>query len=262
MRRLVAIATVLLGAVLVPTMSSGRAFAAGDDPTQTVPTPRGEIVNNTPEAIVVSSPGGPTQEIHHRGPNRHGRWECHYYLVGGDDRGFEPTPLISQGPIDPVPHTPVALRCLDENGATAYLQIFVFDPAEPLGLLDVAGRAADEALKDLLIAAPALRLSPPVGATQLVGVPTWLWVDDPWTPRQASATLDGVTATVTATPTSVIWDLGEGDTVTCPGPGTAVRPGALPRRPAHELLVHLPTRRPALGDGHRHVRHRLDGDHR
>ena len=37
-----------------------------------------------------------------------------------------------------------------------------------------------------------------------------------------------MTATVTATPISVTWSLGGGDTVRCPGPGTAYDPARSP----------------------------------
>ena len=201
-------------------LSATPAFANDGGAILPPPTPGGQILNNSPEAIVVSSPGGPTYEIHHHGHDRHGRWDCHYYLVGGVPGSDAPTPLFSQGPINPMPKDPVFLNCVDENGSQAYQQIFVFDPANPLAGLDVPARAADEARKLLVIAPPAIRLSPPVGSSQLVGVPTWLWIDDPWTPIQASATLDGVTATVTAVPQSITWDLGDGTSITCEGPGT------------------------------------------
>lgn len=226
-RRLISASSIGLLAGL--TFSLPASATTNTDPdSNPPPKPGGTIVNQTPEAIVVTSPSGPTYEVHHHGKNRHGRWECHYFLVGGDDGGFEPTPLFSQGPITPAPQDPVALQCVDENGDQAFLQIFVFDPANPLGPLDVPARAADEAIKLLVIDPPTVRLSPPVGVPQLVGVPTWLWVDDPWVPRQASAMLGGVTATVTATPMSVTWDLGDGSTVTCPGPGTAYDPSRSP----------------------------------
>ena len=58
-------------------------------------------------------------------------------------------------------------------------------------------------------------------AAQLVGVPTWLWIDPgAWQTADASATAGPVTATATATPSKVVWDMGDGDTVTCDGPGT------------------------------------------
>ena len=214
-RGLIAIG-ILLGAVCCRPAS---AFGSDNGENQP-PKPDGHIVNHSPEAIVVSSPGGPTYEIHHHGPSRHGRWECHYFLVGGIPGSDAPTPLFRQGPITPKPTDPVFLDCFDESGLTAYQEIFVFDPAAPLGQLDVPARAAEEARKLLVIAPPTVRLSPPSGAAQLVGVSTWLWVADPWAPIHASATLGGVTATVTATPRSVTWDAGDGTTVTCHGPGT------------------------------------------
>ena len=67
-----------------------------------------------------------------------------------------------------------------------------------------------------------------MGSHQLVGVPTWLWVTD-WATRQATATLDGVTATVTATPLRSTWSAHpSGTDVTCDGPGTAYDPARAP----------------------------------
>lgn len=54
----------------------------------------------------------------------------------------------------------------------------------------------------------------------LVHVETWLWVQD-WAPVTASASVPGVTVTVTATPERVTWAMGDGGRVVCDGPGTA-----------------------------------------
>ena len=52
-----------------------------------------------------------------------------------------------------------------------------------------------------------------------VGLNTWVWVDN-WQPLQRTVDLRGVSATVTATPTSLSFDPGNGDAaVSCPGPG-------------------------------------------
>lgn len=57
------------------------------------------------------------------------------------------------------------------------------------------------------------------GAMALVGLPVWLWVDDPsattWGPKTISA--GGVSMTARAT--RVVWDLGDGTEVSC-GKGT------------------------------------------
>jgi hypothetical protein len=89
---------------------------------------------------------------------------------------------------------------------------------------------AAQAAKRLGLGSPTVDMAPPVGYPQLVGVATWLWVAPAaWKTLSASASVGAVTATATATPTKVVWDMGDGDSVTCDGPGTpydASAPGA------------------------------------
>lgn len=60
-----------------------------------------------------------------------------------------------------------------------------------------------------------------------VGWNTWLWADSPsdktWGPITASASAGGYTVTATAEVDRVVWDMGNGDTVSC-GKGTPWRP--------------------------------------
>jgi hypothetical protein len=78
--------------------------------------------------------------------------------------------------------------------------------------------------------APGIGLTPPPGSPNptLVGIPTWMWVDQPsqatFGPATASATAGGVTVTATAKVTSVTWDMGDGTRVQC-GQGTPYGPG-------------------------------------
>jgi hypothetical protein len=84
---------------------------------------------------------------------------------------------------------------------------------------------AEEAAKHLGIASPVIEMAPPDGAPQLVGVATWLWVNPAaWHPVSASASAGAVTTTATATPTKAVWDMGDGSTLTCGGPGTPYNP--------------------------------------
>ena len=83
---------------------------------------------------------------------------------------------------------------------------------------------AEQAESQLGLGSPTLEMAPPPGSPQLVGVPTWLWLAGPWQYRTASASAGPVTATATATPSKVVWDLGNGDSVTCDGPGTPYNP--------------------------------------
>ncbi|MDP9389197.1 MAG: hypothetical protein M3Q48_15085 [Actinomycetota bacterium] len=111
--------------------------------------------------------------------------------------------------------------CRSETGAELATVIWVRarPPADPRS---VAEDAADRAPIPL----PDIRLSPPVGSDQVVNVPTWLWIDTTqWRPVSASATAGAVTATATAVPESVVWSMGNGDTVACSGPGTPYQPG-------------------------------------
>ena len=77
---------------------------------------------------------------------------------------------------------------------------------------------AVEALSRAAVPDPVIGMSPPVGQDQIVNLPTWLWVEG-WRPVTATASAGGVTVTVTATPDRVVWRMGNGDGVTCAGPG-------------------------------------------
>lgn len=74
---------------------------------------------------------------------------------------------------------------------------------------------------------PAPAASP--AGTQLVNLPTWLWLTSGWETVTATASVPGVVVTATARPSSVTWALGDGAHVTCTGPGTPYRAGVDPR---------------------------------
>jgi hypothetical protein len=79
-----------------------------------------------------------------------------------------------------------------------------------------------QAENSLNLPSPTIEFNPPTNA--VVNLPTWLWVDAGlWHPYVVSATVGAVTATATATPTSVTWNLGDGGSLECAGPGTAYR---------------------------------------
>ncbi|HEY6798309.1 MAG TPA: hypothetical protein VI248_26825, partial [Kineosporiaceae bacterium] len=84
---------------------------------------------------------------------------------------------------------------------------------------------AQQAASRLGLLDPVVRLSP--AGSQLVRVPTWLWIETgTWRPRSASAGVAGLTVTATATPSRVVWAMGDGaGQVTCAGPGTPWREG-------------------------------------
>lgn len=80
---------------------------------------------------------------------------------------------------------------------------------------------AQQAASELPLPTGGIEMAPPVSAEQLVNVPTWLWLDPgTWQPLSATATAGPVSVEATAIPTEVLWDMGDGHQITCPGPGT------------------------------------------
>ena len=69
---------------------------------------------------------------------------------------------------------------------------------------------------------PLLHFDPAsFGVTNLA---TWMWIDPSiWHVYSATASVASVTATAVATPRSVSWNMGDGSTVVCSGPGTPYR---------------------------------------
>ena len=79
----------------------------------------------------------------------------------------------------------------------------------------------DEATRRLHLPLPEAHLSPSADVDHLVGIPEWLAIDPAgYTTLDATAAVPALAVTLTATPQRTIWDLGNGDTVTCDGPGT------------------------------------------
>lgn len=79
-------------------------------------------------------------------------------------------------------------------------------------------------LRRMTIPLPDVSLSPAVD--QIVNLPSWLWISN-WAPLTGSATLGGVTVTVTAQPSTARWVFGDGNTSTC-APGVEWSPDANP----------------------------------
>lgn len=91
-------------------------------------------------------------------------------------------------------------------------------PSVPALLQQAIGQAA--------LVHPGIELNPP--GQEVVNVPTWLWISpSDWSSVSANAAAGLVNATVTANPVAVIWTFGDGNSITCPGPGVPYNP-ALP----------------------------------
>jgi len=88
----------------------------------------------------------------------------------------------------------------------------------------------------LRLPSPAVASSPGpgVGVPKVVNLPTWAWIPAAqFAPVSATATLPGVSATVTATPYAMDWVWGDGARSRCAGPGTPFVTGSDdPSRPS------------------------------
>ncbi|WP_315097816.1 hypothetical protein [uncultured Cellulomonas sp.] len=90
---------------------------------------------------------------------------------------------------------------------------------------------AEDALALMQLRAGQIATNPPSpDGLSVVGLQTWLWIADPDEhtvgPITRSATAGAVTVTATARLDKVVWDMGDGRSTTCTGPGTPWSPTA------------------------------------
>lgn len=146
---------------------------------------------------------------------------CHYERM--DERGQDAAQGLADGGWGQEPGSgPGAFYrriCDIGNGQTSATIVWLAErPVDPEAL-------AEEAFDRTPVPAPEIRLNPPAGEDQVVNVPTWMWIEPAdWVPVSATASAGSVTVTATASPTSVRWDMGNGDVVVCAGPGTPYEP--------------------------------------
>lgn len=83
-------------------------------------------------------------------------------------------------------------------------------------------RLARRAEASIVLPKPTIGFDP--SPFSVVNIVTWLWIDPAlWRERSATASILGVSATAVARPVSVTWQTGDGQTVTCAGPGAVYR---------------------------------------
>jgi hypothetical protein len=88
---------------------------------------------------------------------------------------------------------------------------------------------AEQAIASMVMYAPQIGMAPPPGSTSgLVGLPVWMWTErgeHTTGPTRESASAGGVTVTAVGSVSRIVWDMGDGNTVTC-GAGTPYRAGS------------------------------------
>ncbi|WP_146930388.1 hypothetical protein [Cellulomonas xylanilytica] len=121
----------------------------------------------------------------------------------------------------------VVYRCtLPNPGTSSWWTVTVWLPTAQPG--PAPRELAEQAIAEMQFRAGQIGMSPAVDAPSVVGLPTWLWIADPDEhtvgPITRSATAGAVTVTATGSLEKVVWDMGDGDPVTCDGPGTVYDP--------------------------------------
>ncbi|MEU1628225.1 ATP/GTP-binding protein [Streptomyces sp. NPDC020096] len=82
---------------------------------------------------------------------------------------------------------------------------------------------AQQAISKMRLDPPDIQINPKPGGRGLVGMPVWMWVGKSattWGPESTSASAGGITVTATASVSQVVWDMGDGNSVTCTSAGT------------------------------------------
>ncbi len=148
--------------------------------------------------------------ISHGGAGSSGREDCTYELAPATDG-------------KPVYDLDGSVISVDGTGdwyektcGTTFVGTFYISPANPLDLLA-------EARNRINLPLPQPSLSP--DGEQIVNLATWMWIapadlDD----QSATAAVPGLAVTVSAVPEVAIWTMGDGNVVTCIGPGTPFDP--------------------------------------
>jgi hypothetical protein len=112
-----------------------------------------------------------------------------------------------------------------DTGELVYSGYWQYDPADPANPGPDLAAMARQAYDQVPLTFPVPVTSPAIDLEQITGLPTWLWIDrGGWGELSARAEILGFWVEVTAQPRHVVWDLGDGNEVTCDGPGTPYDP--------------------------------------
>jgi hypothetical protein len=112
-----------------------------------------------------------------------------------------------------------------DTGELSYSGYWQYNPADAVNPGPDLAALARQAYDDVPLTFPEPMTSPAIDIEQITGLPTWLWIDPGgWQTLRARAELAGFWVEVVAEPQRVQWDLGDGEQITCDGPGTPYDP--------------------------------------
>jgi len=152
----------------------------------------------------------------------------------------------------PTPGMWYLVNCPNQSGAPN-IEHLVWVPSTstttpPAGT--AAAAVAAKAAASIVLPSPSMDLNP--AAFSVVNLPSWLAIDPAlWHSFSATATAGGVTVSALATPVSVMWNMGDGGVVDCPGPGTRYNPDlpAASQTPSCTYTYRRPSDGQASADG-------------
>lgn len=113
-------------------------------------------------------------------------------------------------------------ECAYPGGGVSILRLPINDPIIAVDPEVLARRAIEQ----MGLQAITIGIVPEPGPDSigLVGLPVWMWVDQPapttWGPLTGSASDGATTVTATARVATIDWNMGDGSVVTCTTPGT------------------------------------------
>lgn len=246
-RRLIAIAIVAAALHILATTTPAQA----DTECQVTDPQSGQCLVYVE---VPGNPGSPGSEVD--GPSDSGSGQACYWDpkkqgVAGPPAG--PVPCTSDTgywsnthncyieAVDPQPpatdpawqgHEPgdgAVYRCFQPQTGIV-LTFWSADPPEGAELGPTPREVAEIAIDQMNLSAIDIGItpSPTPGSVGLVGMPVWLWADNPtastFGPSTASASAGGITVTATARVHDVTWSMGDGTEVVCTTAGTPYLP--------------------------------------
>ncbi|MFB7341185.1 ATP/GTP-binding protein [Streptomyces hydrogenans] len=112
---------------------------------------------------------------------------------------------------------------LPDGSSTLLTETFVGSPAGPAVPAVDPAVLAQRALDQMILRGPEIGIVPKPGGLGLVGMPVYMWTErgpETYGPNTASASAGGITVNATAKVRKIVWQMGDGKTVTCTTPGT------------------------------------------
>ncbi|WP_329127277.1 ATP/GTP-binding protein [Streptomyces sp. NBC_01465] len=146
------------------------------------------------------------------------KWVCTYKLV-------DPQP--GAGSLDWEGHKPgdgavYEKSCIYDNNKRMVTVTNIWSADPPAGQVDPAV-LAQQAVDKMLLRGAEIGITPKPGGKGVVGMPVYLWTaknKETYGPNVASATAGAVTVTAIAQVSKIVWDMGDGKSVTCTTAGT------------------------------------------